>query len=152
MTCHSLLTCVDWSLVTAVVAVIVSIAALIQSHRYKVLEARPWFAVQAMRHEVGTDNYRLIAVVKHVSGGIALDVRFSISISDSASSPTTDAPAILPGDTLEIRSHLITGPQLTNADRIKWTFSFEDQFRNKYGIEQVMNLANKQLAYSLRRP
>ena len=141
-----------WNLVSAVasalastLAVVVAVFALRQAQRHKVAERRPWFALDGM---VLIDNgSRLLATVKHVSGGIALDVRFAIAINGVKSTETAESPALLPGDKASVRSHVIQGHVPANA-RVGWFFSFSDEFGNRFAIAEEWLLGGKQTSYS----
>lgn len=143
----------DWNTVAALTAVGISIYALVQNHRHKVLERRPWFVIGNMLlvDALSPDGARLIANVRHVSGGSALNVRFSVAIDDQTSPETLESAAIVPGDTVRVQSHRIIGRQVKPEDNIKWTFTFQDEFQNSYSITEVRSLSGKQIAYVPRK-
>jgi hypothetical protein len=137
----------NWEIVLSIVAIALSIYALYQTHRLKEMEVRPWFTIDSIeRFEVG-DKQRLKANIKHVSGGLALNLRFSVAIGNASSSETAEAPAILPGDNIQLLSDLIAGPKIEDKQPIKWTFTFDDELGNRYRIEQTVSLKGKLISY-----
>jgi hypothetical protein len=139
---------VNWELVVAVVATLAAVYAIFQSERHKRAELRPWFAIDKIEHRVEpSGQQRLIASLRHVSGGVALNVRFSIEIGGAKSSETSELAALLPGDQVQVLSPLIAGPPIQADLPIKWNFSFEDEGGRRFALEQTLNLKNKQISY-----
>jgi hypothetical protein len=136
-----------WEVALSIVATAISIYALYQTHRLKELEVRPWITVDSMEHLVEAGRQRLRANIKHLSGGVALNLKFSLAIGNASSSETIEAPAVLPGETVHLLSDFITGPVLDDQQAIKWTFTFEDELGNRYRIEQTVNLRGKLISY-----
>jgi hypothetical protein len=142
---------IDWGLVTALIASGISVYALFQTHRHKVMELRPWFAIDAMELVKIGDKQHLRIRLRHVSGGVALSVRCALAIGATKSSDTVDTPALLPGDTVTLVSHVITGPPISDNQPVAWFFTFEDEFSNQYEIRQTNDLRGKQISYTPRK-
>jgi len=138
---------IDWNALVALVAVGISAYALLQTHRHKSIERRPWLNLTQVVHRKEQNGTRLLAILTHVSGGAALKLRFRIGINDKTSKESVDTPALVPGDSLKLESALVKGGDIGADDRIRWIFSFEDEAGVPYSIEIVHLLNSKQLDY-----
>ena len=113
---------------------------------------RPWFSVTGLSFEhIDAQRYRFVSAIRHYSGGPALDISFAIGMNGQTSDFYEAASALLPSDSVQIRSQLVTGPSPRSQDTVHWHFRFKDATGRSYALEQTFQLQSaglKLLAYS----
>jgi hypothetical protein len=139
---------IDWGLVTSAVAVAISLFALYQTHRHKVIEARPWFVLEDVVLKALPEGQWLEAKVRHVSGGVALNLTYLVRLGDVEDLETSGAPALVPNSEGMLVWRIPQGMTISADLPLQWVFTFQDQYHNRYRITQTVNLSKKHIAYA----
>ena len=106
---------------------------------------------QWLHDQLDAQRYRFVSAIRHYSGGPALDISFAIGMNGQTSDFYEAASALLPSDSVQIRSQLVTGPSPRSQDTVHWHFRFKDATGRSYALEQTFQLQSaglKLLAYS----